>query len=153
MSPAAAPPDNFHGVMVYDSESDRVVLFGGTNRGAGETWAYDLNANSWTNMTPGETVHPSADADAMEYDSQADRVILFGGHTTSYETWAYDLNTNTWTNIRRVSRRAWRNIQAMDDEIETKRIVLFGGFAATGINNETWTYDFNSNVGTLMMPT
>src|SRR5437660_1798272 len=36
--------------MVYDSQSDRVVLFGGSLGATflADTWEYDFNANSWT---------------------------------------------------------------------------------------------------------
>jgi hypothetical protein len=43
--------------MVYNSSADRVVLFGGQvgyklDYYSGETWTYDLNTNTWTNVTP-----------------------------------------------------------------------------------------------------
>jgi N-acetylneuraminic acid mutarotase len=44
-----------HG-MVYNSSADRVILFGGfdnsTGEPLGETWSYDFNTDTWTNMTP-----------------------------------------------------------------------------------------------------
>ena len=44
--------------MVYDQDSDRSVTFGGRwppsseTRFNNETWAYDLNENSWTSLSP-----------------------------------------------------------------------------------------------------
>src|SRR3989442_15890746 len=83
MSPAASPLARSHHAMAYDSGSDRVILFGGYSSccggiALGDTWAYDFNANTWTDMTP--AVAPtSRESSAMAYDSQSDRVILFGG--------------------------------------------------------------------------
>jgi hypothetical protein len=89
--------------MVYDAESDRSIMFGGSPGGS-ETWAYDYNTDTWTNMEP--SIGPGdRSRHAMVYISAADRVILFGGQvgSTEYiyinETWTYDLNTNTWTNM------------------------------------------------------
>ena len=40
--------------MVYDTESDVIIMFGGHNglKNVGETWVYDFNLNTWTNMEP-----------------------------------------------------------------------------------------------------
>src|SRR2546427_787399 len=156
MTTAIAPPGNLYWVVTYDSESDRVILFGGNYFGARETGAYDYNANAWTNMTPTETSLPSArTAHALAYDSRHDQVILFGGQSSSGidETWAYDFNANTWTNLKPTTHPSWRYFHAMDYDVKSDRVVMFGGFAATGINNETWTYDFVSNQWTFMDPT
>ena len=40
--------------LAYDSESDKVILFGGGSEPydiSNETWAYDYNTDSWTQMT------------------------------------------------------------------------------------------------------
>ena len=90
--------------MVYDAESERMILFGGVPQGGDETWAYDYNTNTWTKLEP-STVPGKLSRHAMVYSTAADRVILFGGQVGSTEfkytgeTWTYDLNTNTWTNV------------------------------------------------------
>ena len=42
--------------LAYDAESDRVVLFGGDDPvsfvHSDQTWAYDLNTNTWTDLSP-----------------------------------------------------------------------------------------------------
>lgn len=85
MNPTSNPSARLLHAMAYDSQSDRIILFGGRVSVSylgvnGETWAYDYNANVWTNRNP--TYAPSARyGHAMAYDSQSDRVILFGGYT------------------------------------------------------------------------
>jgi len=39
-----------------DATSDRVVLFGGDAKDviSDETWAHDLNAKTWTDLSPGQ---------------------------------------------------------------------------------------------------
>src|SRR5437016_13750232 len=52
--PATRPVRRVYHSMAYDSESDRVILFGGYGSGDdfNDTWAYDFNTNAWTNMDP-----------------------------------------------------------------------------------------------------
>ena len=68
---------------------DQVLLFGGYD-GAfiGETWIYDLSANTWTSQAPAAA--PSARVRHAMVSVGADRVLLFGGFdgtTTSGDTW------------------------------------------------------------------
>src|SRR2546421_10262771 len=59
MNPGNAPPARAFQAMAYDSQSDRVILFSGVDLAGNttillnDTWAYDFNANTWTNMTAG----------------------------------------------------------------------------------------------------
>ncbi|NIV12839.1 MAG: hypothetical protein GWN62_16630, partial [Aliifodinibius sp.] len=41
--------------MAYDSNADKIVLFGGSDVNGDEindTWIYDPQTNTWTEMTP-----------------------------------------------------------------------------------------------------
>ena len=96
MQPTRAPSARSYHGMVYDSQSDRVILFGGSGSGTtgdAETWSYDFNSNSWTNMN--SHAPPLARSrHGLAYDSESDRTILFGGlnPTTAFysDTWSYD---------------------------------------------------------------
>jgi len=118
--------------MAFDSQSDRIVIFGGnTGEHVDETWAYDFEANTWTNTNP--TTKPSARSEhAMAYDSQSDRIVLFGGWTggsgdRNGETWAYDFEANTWTNMNPTTAPAARYELAVADDCQSDRIVLLEG--------------------------
>jgi len=78
--------------MAYDSTNKRTILFGGYPAGSpnDETWVYNYNDNSWTNMTP--TSAPSIrTTHAMAYDSTNNRIILFSGVEQGWldDTWEY----------------------------------------------------------------
>src|SRR5207247_928182 len=133
--------------MAYDSESDRVLLFGGAYTRDNETWAYDFNANAWTRMNP--PTHPTGRWGAsMAYDPRADRVVLFGGWDGSYsdETWAYDFNANSWTNLNPPSTPGGLEAPGLVYDSCSRRLVLFGGFRGPSnpqpYSNETWWYRF-----------
>ena len=157
MSPVVTPPGKLAPSMAYDSESDRVILFGGLDDGAtysGDTWAYDFNTNNWTLMSP--STHPSDRFDApMTYDSESDRVIMIGGWNAGGfidEVWAYDFNTDTWTLVDPGIEPS--AIGALTYDSASDRVIAFGGsedFGETILSQETWLYDFNNNTWTQML--
>ncbi len=151
--------------MAYDAESDRVILFGGlivNRQPASDTWAYDFNTNSWTDMNPISS--PTARlGDGMAYDAQSDRVILFGGITALggiplSDTWAYDFNSNAWTDMSATPSPTARLRHKMAYDAQSDRVILFGGVSGpVGQPNaiyrdETWAYDFETNAWTQLSP-
>ncbi len=151
-----SPKVRFRTAMAYDAESDRVVMFGGSDpglRGLGETWTYDADANVWVNPNP--SPRPAARfSHAMAYDAQSDRIILFGGWTGSLvnDTWAYDVNSNTWMNMNPVVAPSPRAEHAMAYDAAADRIVLFSGWTGSGWDGQTWAYDFEVNMWTNRNP-
>jgi len=165
-SPAASPPMRYAHKMAYDTESDRIILFGGWDWDGikSDTWAYDFNSNTWTNMNPVTT--PQARPHfAMAYNAESDRVIIFGGGKGPFrgnyipsslqDTWAYDFNANTWTNMEPTTMPFPRVFGAMTYATEVDRIILFGGRQNMSTNDtsgddDTWAYDINTNTWTAM---
>jgi len=52
------PPVRWGAPMVYDPDADKVILFGGGDSGStslGDTWGYDLAANTGSSSTPAVT--------------------------------------------------------------------------------------------------
>jgi len=159
MTPASSPPVRSNHAMAYDSQSDRVILFGGGDSATGflnDTWAYDFATDTWTNMT--SAAKPSGRYyHAMAYDLRSDRVILFGGGSAGYlnDTWSYDFNTNTWTDMAPAVSPPTLYGHAMAYDSESDRVILFGGVTTmiyAIVTNDTWAYDFNTNTWTDMAP-
>ncbi|TET81113.1 MAG: hypothetical protein E3J43_01260 [Candidatus Heimdallarchaeota archaeon] len=112
MNPAEHPYGGVWSQLVYDSESEKMVQFGGHNKedyASNETWIYDYIANTWTPAAPNNVPRLRA-SHCMAYDSESDVVIMhggglapdynpYGGRINYNDTWAYDLNTDTWTNM------------------------------------------------------
>jgi len=101
VAPAVSPSARDAHDMVYVG-SDTILLFGGkdaTNTALSDTWAYDVTANTWTQLTP--TGAPTTRfRHAMAYVG-GDVVVLFGGRDDFgvflNDTWEYDVTANTWT--------------------------------------------------------
>jgi N-acetylneuraminic acid mutarotase len=152
--------------MVYDSGSDRVILFGGRSNGQNnfieflETWTFNVQTNTWTEMKP--AVSPGCIFEPMVYDSQADRTIYYAGIKGSYpsytaigETWAYDDNANTWTNLQSINTPSGLGAGKMVYDAESDKVILFGGITGENLNqtlNETWVFDYQANAWTQMEP-
>ena len=154
--------------VAYDSESDRVIVFGGTNgrdvyldptggKYHGETWSYDYNTNTWANITPSVSPVPKIGTN-MAYDAENDLIILFGGYThlqtteIDDETWAFDYNTLTWTELN-PDGDLHRRIHSMAYDSESEKIVIFGGNIGdnpTDFFDDTWVFDYNFNNWTKM---
>ncbi|MFX0058625.1 MAG: Kelch repeat-containing protein [Candidatus Heimdallarchaeota archaeon] len=138
--------------MVYDSESDRIIMFGGQSGVSvftvyNETWVGNPGSNTWQKMSP--ILAPQARfSHAMTYDSESDRVILFGGYSGSTffsDTWAYDFNANAWEELINATHPTARGAHAMVYDSESDRTVLFGGSSTGSTFNDTWVYDYNTN--------
>lgn len=166
-TPASSPSARAWQAMAYDSESRRVVLFGGdpcTGASSGDdfndTWAYDFANDTWANMNPVSSPIRNR-LSSMAYDLGSDRIVLFGGVTGPRETWTYNLNGNVWTQMPAAEPRpSDRNFHAMAYNSQSDRVVLFGGSWPPIVpiddprithNNDTWAYDFDTNTWTPMI--
>jgi len=164
LDPEDMPPDsrwafNFFGTdMAYDAESDRLILFGGAegpDTTYGDTWAYDYNSNTWTNMKP-KNSPPNLAFYQTAYDSESDRVLLWGGYPNvenDTSMWSYDYNTNSWESFETINgpethyERFGMVYHPLSD-----RTILYSGFVEERVEREelflepaTWSYDFNNN--------
>jgi hypothetical protein len=169
--PKVSPGKRYGHRMVYDKESDFLVLFGGIlNKEANpagitlrynDTWLYDINSNVWTNVTTKN--HPRVHGGyTFAYDTESDRVILFGGTSAedldtdsdsiwpSSDVWAYDCNSNQWENVT-TPNGPWGRLGEWSEYDSTHDLcIMFGGSSNYGgsISSETWSYDYNSNLWT-----
>jgi N-acetylneuraminic acid mutarotase len=161
MKPATGPKGGAPS-LAYDSESDRVILFGAIPFGENwktsnmsQTWAYDYNTDTWTKMADGPVKHLGA---RIAYDTQSDRVILFGGlNPSSYfvydDTWAYDFNSDTWTEMKPSTSPPGTNYQALAYDSKADRVLMYGGSDNNGkFLFSVWAYNFNTNTWQEMLP-
>jgi hypothetical protein len=151
-------PENprFGAPLAYDAESDRLILFGGGSPWYmyGDTWAYDLNTETWEQMSPSLSPSPRA-MYATAYDTESDRVLLWGGFTGTDENvvrmWAYDYNTDTWEALENSDgpqQHHERHGLVYLPDID--RVLVYSGMLETGgvLPSETWYYDYNTNTWT-----
>jgi hypothetical protein len=153
--------------IVYNSKADRILVFGGQDFREGvarnETWAYDYNTDTWTDLKP--AVSPPGHIFAsMAYDTKADRVIMWGGWGTLTDevcTWIYDYNTNTWEKRETDKSPGKRTFHTLTYDPKADRTMLYGGYKggpAGAVNyprynsDETWAYDYSLNTWARLEP-
>jgi len=156
-SPAGSPSPQCRYGFAYDSAAALGVLFTGRNEAGNisETWTYDTAANKWTNLVPPSM--PSARSDhAMAYDPVSGDTFLFGGAFVwgnSYDVWCYNSGTNKWTSPGLTSPvPPARKGHTFAYDARNGLFVLFGGQGSSGMMNDTWTYDPDTNMWTEMKP-
>ncbi|MFX1515176.1 MAG: Kelch repeat-containing protein [Promethearchaeota archaeon] len=136
--------------MVYDSDSQKVVLFGGNSWGVQERdmWTYDYQSNHWEQIVP-ELFPPSKSIQAMSIDSDYRKIIIFGGFgqggSITDDTWVYDISNNTWEEKNPKFKPGARYGHTMVYDVNNKKTVLFGGSNNNQSMNDVWIYDLPSD--------
>jgi hypothetical protein len=156
LHPSVSPPPHHFPVLEYVPTIDRVILFGGFGFPQGtpslfnDTWAYDYQANRWTNLTPANPPAPRA-YHYMAFEPRTNRIVMFGGildvtdpEPTTNDTWIYSVAMNSWKRAfpeDPPSPRAWHAMSRTSGPV-----LLFGGgpvrFPGT---NDTYLYSSRSN--------
>ncbi|MDX1387711.1 MAG: kelch repeat-containing protein [Acidobacteriota bacterium] len=94
LTPATRPDGRFFTAQAYDAIRHRALVFGG-NLSPGrsdEVWAFDLAAETWSEVQPSGSGPLARDASTGIYVLTEDRMIVFGGNTGAFrnDVWAVD---------------------------------------------------------------
>lgn len=152
------PSPRIYHSMVYHTKADRVLIFGGHSEHGWvadlrDIWSYDFINNSWEEAGVYEASPIKGEAQAPAYDSESNRIIVLN---TEGKTWAYHYEMRRWQKMNPLQTPKSRAGHRMAYDMESDRLILFGGFEAKNVNSpvygETWAYDFNSDTWTLMAP-
>ncbi|VAW08246.1 hypothetical protein MNBD_ACTINO02-2041, partial [hydrothermal vent metagenome] len=162
---ADGPGPRYGQAIAYDSQSDRVVLFGGIgsvpedssgDSVLGDTWIFDPAVGDWEQAEVPTAPGPRVFSD-MVYDPQTDLVYLFGGMSETNlgdaGLWAFDVDANEWTLIETVDGPDPRWMHQLDLDVPSGKLVMTGGRVRTetgAVDNpivrdeatdEVWLYD------------
>ncbi|MFW9991592.1 MAG: Kelch repeat-containing protein [Candidatus Odinarchaeota archaeon] len=104
LNPATHPSPRYWHSMIYDTTSQKGLLFGGFGGSPlNETWIYDYNINTWELLSSSVSPSPRT-CTAFAYDSINHKGILFGGYVdtgdsvaTLGDMWIYHPDNNSWT--------------------------------------------------------
>lgn len=150
------PPPRAFAASVAHGPSRRMLVFGGAFFGPffsdfsayGDLWAYDIDANTWTELHPSNTgPAPRSRPSAWIVD---DRLYIFGGVTSAFQVrndvWAYDLRSNAWTEL--IPQGATGSPPPRHEAatgIKAGRLIIYGGEAIDEnfqftVLADTWEY-------------
>ena len=142
MSTANSPSGGIGPDADFDSNRNKVVLFGGYTGAAfvNQTWEYD--GSDWTQINTNNAPSPRY-VSAVVFDSSRNKIVLFGGSPDASnglnDTWEYD--GSDWTQINTANApTAMFSIGAMAFDSNRNKTVLYGGWTGSAALNETWEY-------------
>jgi len=139
--------------MTYDSDYDKVILFGGQLYNwwfYNDTWSFDLSTETWTNLNS-SNAPPARAFPVLTYDSCNQKTILFGGVTGPYnsvtllDTWAFDFRTNSWENRNPLVHPPGAG-PMVHDPVQDKTYLLSSYVDGNGcFRCELWSYRYQQN--------
>ena len=131
------------GGAVYDTQRQRIVLYGGIGRGAeerrGDTWEWD--GKRWRQM-PDTSVGPR-DHHALAYDEARGKTVLYSGSQSgaalATDTWEWD--GAKWTQVATQGPGGRAHFGMVYDN-RRKQVILFGGLDESSKKyNDLWAWD------------
>ncbi|MGD0281882.1 MAG: BACON domain-containing carbohydrate-binding protein [Dissulfurispiraceae bacterium] len=157
--PQTSPSARTYHAMVYNPDSQKVLLFGG-NPDEADTWEWD--GTNWSKKSS-PTAPPPRDGTAMAYDAARKEVVLFGGSQNVYsgsqqnkpaffnDTWTWD--GTQWQEKVTTTAPSARMGARIEYDPDIGQVVLIGGYGAKDMSatypytyvfdyrEETWTWD------------
>lgn len=141
MHPNREPSDVGELICDVDSDVTIAVSWGKSSK----MWAYDLQANTWTEKGHAPGGFPSLRF--RFYDPVSGLVVATGNDgdpgTLDVELWSYEVETDTWTPIHQANRLAIEPREyAYDASVD--RIVAYSNAGERHGGARTWLFDLRS---------
>ncbi len=137
----AHPPDRYWPAMAYDAARGRVVLYGGTLNGAGDTDTWEWDGAAWKRGPDAPTGVFGA---VMTYDSRRHKIVMFGGteeDNAPHDSTTYEYDGTSWVAAPTINSPEPRYDAQMTYDPERGVVVMYGGFVGGFVGNEVWEYD------------
>jgi hypothetical protein len=105
-APAGTPTHRGRACVAWNFSNSRLVLFGGNTRKGGnglqtdtllnDTWEWDPNTNTWTDVTPVSGNPSPREHAAMSWDPLTGGMLMFGGDADGSDATPKSPNAETW---------------------------------------------------------
>jgi len=153
ITPDGTPPGPRYGHRaVYDSQRDRMVVFGGLNNDFNaEVWELSLASTPrWTQILPEGTAPEPRLGSVAVYDSAMDRMIVFGGSSSGVwgDTWSLSFaGTPRWEALASGGPAPpARTLAAEAYDATANGMWIFGGMnASSSAFSDTWFLSLGVN--------
>jgi len=144
----AGPSRRYGHSGIIDTVRNRVIISHGfTNSGRfDDTWAFDLAANRWSDISPAGGRPVRRCLHHAVYDPAGDQMFLYGGCASGFgpcpvgDLWSYDFRNGQWKEIRGAPSPPPRQHYGIAFDEARRRLVLFGG-SGNALYNDTWEFD------------
>jgi hypothetical protein len=156
----SSPLPRVHSTMTHIADG-KVLLFGGDlyQSYANDTWVFDLESMKWIELHPQKKPY-RRDRASSAYLSE-NKILLYSGNGCPinysvyedcycHDTWIFDLEKIEWDSIINNYPRGREGAQMC--EIDSDRIVLYGGHTSTIINTDMFIFNKTTNKWTKFRP-
>ncbi len=155
LSPATGPEPSTRAWAsgVFDAQDNRMIIFGGRAASdKNDIWAFDLDTEMWTDLTPMGTSPAPRRTPGSIYDPVGHRMITWSGQapgTFFNDVWEFDLTSNTWSLYSPTGGPP--NVRygvALVRDPNTNDLVTFAGFTNMGRFDDVWRFNATANTWT-----
>jgi uncharacterized protein (TIGR03437 family) len=158
LNPLGSPPNPRHGhTLTFDPVRRRVIAIAGQGASFfGDAWAYDIAANTWTQLSGNSSGPSPRYGHSAIHDAKRDRIVISHGFTSEQgrfdDTWTFDLASNSWRDISPASTRPLRRCLHHAVYVpQSDRMLLYGG-CSSGYGpcpqGDLWSFDLANNAWT-----
>lgn len=149
-----APPGRYSCSAVYDSSTDRLVIFGGetvTGQPSNDLWMLDFTqpTPTWSQVFAAGVSPPPRTDQSTVLDSYGGRMIVFGGLDTLgfnlNDTWVLTLRGDPiWIHFVGAGAPPARRSAGMAYDRRLNEIVVFGGYGDAPDLSDAWALPLSS---------
>lgn len=136
---------------IYDTENQRMIIFGGCNNSGNlnDVWALNLTLSNenWERLYPAGTLPETRFDHYTIYHPGRKSMIVFGGCGSARlnDVWELKLDSIIWqeisvTGTRPVARAGGHEMF----DLVNNRMIIFGGTSSSTFYNEVWALDLTS---------
>ncbi len=172
-SSANGPNGRARGMAVYDTDQDRMIIFGGRFRAVSngayrnfnDVWALDLKTMKWKELKTTGAVPTARSNPAGAYNKLTKEMIVFGGNSSTSglsfrphnDVWAFHLEKNVWRQVSsRGTKPTARLFHAATVDNKNNRLFVYGGGGANAWQGpffgDLWVMDLKTGNWTKLHP-
>ena len=158
----AMPSARRNASAIYDPVQNRMVIFAGTPSGTAsvlnDVWGFDLDTNSWINLTPAPG--PPAPAPrlfpASIYNPVGHQMITWSGQAQGVffnDVWSFNLTNNSWSQF--TPSGGPPNVRygvGYTFDSQAGELVTFAGFTNLGRFHDVWRFNDQADSWTDVSP-
>ena len=144
---------------IYDFDRKKMLIFGGHNYDDGynyylnDLWEYDIESNSWKQLTPSGNPPTGRAYHTAVYDPSNKRMLVFGGRSLDMSSmlndlWEYDIASNNWTQLASSTPPIAReNHTALFDPFGNRMLVFGGDYYDDRFHylDDLWEFNISNN--------
>ncbi len=157
ITPNDGPTPRWSHNAVYDPAGHRMLIWSGRRDGTSynDVWAFDLNAETWAELTPSTSTPNLRYGTAAVFDPLAGELVSFAGFTEAgrfEDTWSFDPEVAQWTDRSNAVTPGKRCLHSASYDSRSHRMLIYGGQRGGGRLDDLWALDLSGDTWSELTP-